>query len=140
MHVRLQGHVADHTAVVSVFVHEPYVLSRGVHHLSLFVVGVCLMAFCFAAGDANEASIGSEVIPRRYQATAYGISNMCATTAGGLGVLMAGYFKAALGLNVIFAATAVLFLTAGVALWIGYGKFLERDINRAKAANLTQHA
>ncbi len=106
-------------------------------HPSLLMVGVSLFAFGFlrAAGDANEASLVSEVIPSRYQATAYSISNTCAMAAGGVGVILAGYFKAMLGLHVIFAASAVLFLAAGIALFVGYYNFMGRDIARAKTVN-----
>ncbi len=106
-------------------------------HPNLILVNVCLFTFGFlrSAGDANEASIVSEVIPSRYQGTAYALSNSCATAAGGVGVLLAGYYKPMFGLNAIFSASGVIFLCAGVGLWVGYRRFIKGDIARASTMN-----
>ncbi|MGH8020076.1 MAG: hypothetical protein ACREIA_17720, partial [Opitutaceae bacterium] len=82
---------------------------------------------------ANEQSIVCEIIPSPFRSTAIGIMNTCATTAGGLGVLLAGVLKERLGLGVVFAGTAGAIFLAAAALLFGYCAFVTKDISRARA-------
>ena len=70
----------------------------------------------------------------QYRSTAIGIMNTCATAAGGVGVLLAGFLKSSFGLNAIFAGIALLFVIAGVALIVAYRCWIGRDLERAQAA------
>ncbi len=101
-------------------------------------VAIAVSAFSLfrGLGQANENPVICEVIPVQFRSTAIGIMNTCATAAGGLGVLMAGLLKRALGLDAIFAGISLLFVIAGVALVIAYRLWVARDIERARAASL----
>jgi MFS family permease len=83
-------------------------------------------------GQANENPTVCEVIPVQFRSTAVGIMNTCATAAGGVGVLLAGLLKRALGLHAIFAGISLLFVIAGVALLVAYRLWVERDLARAQ--------
>jgi hypothetical protein len=48
-------------------------------------------------------------------------------------VLLAGFLKREVGLAGVFAGISGCFLIAGGILLIGYGVFMRRDIERAKA-------
>ncbi|MSU37307.1 MAG: MFS transporter [Pedosphaera sp.] len=82
-------------------------------------------------GDANEQSIVCEIIPSCFRSTAIGIMNTCATTAGGVGVLVAGILKEKLGLGAVFAGTSGAIFLAAMALLFGYFAFVAKDISRA---------
>ena len=103
--------------------------------------GFTVVAFAVSAfslfrglGQANENPTLCEVIPVQYRSTAIGIMNTCATAAGGVGVLLAGFLKSSFGLNAIFAGIALLFVIAGVALIVAYRCWIGRDLERAQAA------
>ena len=110
-------------------------LFRG--HPAFAAVMTSLLCFGFfrSVGDSNEQAILCEIVPSRFRSTAVGIMKMCATTAGGLGVILTGMFKHDLGLNNIFAVTTVLVVLAAVALFAGYRFFMPRDI-RARAITI----
>lgn len=83
-------------------------------------------------GGANESPTLCDVVPERLRATALGVMNLGATAAGGLGVLIAGWLKAHIGMETIFAAIAGLFVVAGGVLLWGYAVFMNRDVERAR--------
>ena len=107
-------------------------LFRG--HPAFAAVMTSLLCFGFfrSVGDSNEQAILCEIVPSRFRSTAVGIMNMCATTAGGLGVILTGMLKLDFGLNNIFAVTTVLIVLAALALFAGYRFFMPRDIARAR--------
>lgn len=104
-------------------------------HPGFAVVATAVSAFSFfrGLGQANENPTLCEVVPAKYRSTAIGIMNTCATAAGGLGVLLAGVFKGAFGLNAIFAGISLLFVLAGAGLVIAYTLWMQRDLARARA-------
>lgn len=61
------------------------------------------------------------------------VSNTGAS-AGGCGVLFAGFLKREVGLDGIFAGITGIFLLAGTVLLIGYRCFIRTDIERARLA------
>ena len=103
-------------------------------HPGFTAVTVAVSAFSLfrGLGNANENPILTEVIAARYRSTAIGIMNTCATAAGGVGVLIAGYLKTSFGLNAVFAGISLLFVIAGLALLIAYRLWVERDLVRAQ--------
>jgi len=104
-------------------------------HPGFTAVTVAVSAFSLfrGLGQANENPTLCEVIPVQYRSTAIGIMNTCATAAGGVGVLLAGILKRSLGLDAIFAGISLLFLIAGLALVVAYHRWVERDLQRARA-------
>lgn len=103
-------------------------------HPGFALVSVSVAAFSFfrGLGQANENPTLCEIVPERYRSTAIGFMNTCATAAGGLGVMLAGFLKAALGLNAIFAGLALLFTIAGAALVYAHRHWMARDLARAR--------
>jgi predicted MFS family arabinose efflux permease len=97
------------------------------------VVTIAVSAFSFfrGLGQANENPTLCEVMPARFRSTAIGLMNTGATAAGGLGVLLAGVLKRALGLEAIFAVISLLFLVAGAGLLLAYRLWIQRDLERA---------
>ena len=97
------------------------------------VVAIAVSAFSFfrGLGQANENPTLCEVMPARFRSTAIGLMNTGATAAGGLGVLLAGVLKRAVGLEVIFAVISLLFLVAGAGLLLAYQLWMPRDLERA---------
>lgn len=104
-------------------------------HPGFTAVTVAVSAFSLfrGLGQANENPTLCEVIPVQYRSTAIGIMNTCATAAGGVGVLLAGILKRSLGLDAIFAGISLLFVIAGLALVVAYRRWVERDLQRARA-------
>jgi hypothetical protein len=49
-------------------------------------------------------------------------------------VFLAGWFKGAIGLNVVFSASSVLLLISGVSLFFAYRVTMRRDMARVAAA------
>lgn len=84
-------------------------------------------------GDATEKPSMCEVVPPRFRATAVGMTNALATSAGGVGVFMTGWLKGDLGLNGIFAACSIVYFVASGLLLIAYRYYMARDIKRARA-------
>jgi MFS family permease len=85
-----------------------------------------------AMGVPSEHAIICDVVPSQFRSTAVGIFNLCGSAAGGVGVLLAGLFKADLGLNTIFGASSFLYVIAGLVLLTIYWLTLSRDMERAR--------
>jgi predicted MFS family arabinose efflux permease len=99
------------------------------------IVAAAISAFSFlrGIGQANDNATQCEIVPPQYRSTGVGIMNAVATSAGGCGVLLAGYLKAGIGLNGIFAGISIGFILAGVILLVFYRTFIRADIARAQA-------
>lgn len=95
------------------------------------VIAISAFSLFRGLGAASEEPILCDIVPARYRATAMGIMNMTATSAGGLAVLLAGMFRATLGWNAIFAASSVGFLAAGLALLVAALRFIREDMAQA---------
>lgn len=100
------------------------------------VVAAAIGAFSFlrGMGQVNDRPVLCEVVPPPLRATAVGIVNACAAGVGGIGVVVAGYLKAGVGLGAIFAGLSVAFLVAAVILLLAYLFLVQRDITRADHA------
>ena len=62
------------------------------------------------------------------RSTAFGITNMVNTLAGGLGVFVAGYLKSGFGLDGVFAGVAGILALDAVLLFAGYYFLLRKDL------------
>jgi predicted MFS family arabinose efflux permease len=100
----------------------------------LVVLAVSAFSFLRGLGEASEKPCLCDVVPARYRSTALGLMNTLATAAGGLGVLLAGLLKRDWGLESVFAASAGVFVVAGLCLFIGYRWLLPLDLARARGA------
>lgn len=100
---------------------------------ALIATAVTVFSFFRGIGQASENPALCEVIPPQFRSTAIGLMNTGATAAGGLGVLLAGYLKAACGLGTVFAGIAGLFVVAGSAMLLAAWRWAGRDIARATA-------
>jgi len=83
-------------------------------------------------GTANERPAVCDVIPPQYRSTALGVMNTFSTSAGALGVLLAGVLKSSYGLKAVFASSSVLNLMAGLIILSGVYKYTRGDIARAR--------
>jgi sugar phosphate permease len=97
----------------------------------LIAAAVTVFSFFRGIGQASENPALCEVIPARFRSTAIGLMNTGATAAGGLGVLLAGFLKAAFGLGTVFAGIAGLFVVAGMAMLLAAWRWAGDDITRA---------
>jgi predicted MFS family arabinose efflux permease len=105
---------------------------------AIVVVAISGFSFLRGLGQANDNPTQCEVVPPQFRSTGVGIMNACATGAGGFGVLFAGLFKRHFGLESIFAAISGVFVLAGLVLFLGYRRFIRRDIARAQAWEAAQ--
>jgi predicted MFS family arabinose efflux permease len=99
---------------------------------TVVAAAVAFASFFRGIGTASERPAACDIIPPRYRSTALGIMNTCATSAGALGVMVAGLLKDRFGLNAVFAGSAVLNLVAGLLLLYGVRRYNQRDIARAR--------
>ena len=112
----------------------------GTPSFAVVAVAISLFSFLRGLGSSNDNPTQCEIVPPEFRATGVGIMNAVATTAGGCGVLLAGFLKRDVGLAGIFAGISGCFLIAGGILLIGYGVFMRRDIARARARAVAQGA
>ncbi|MBI4908914.1 MAG: MFS transporter [Acidobacteria bacterium] len=98
------------------------------------VAAVAITAFSLlrGMGGVNENPTLCDVVPERLRSTAVGFMNLGATAAGGLGVLLAGWLKAHIGMAGVFASITIVMVVAACLLLVGFRWFLERDAARAE--------
>jgi hypothetical protein len=94
-------------------------------------VAISIFSLLRAFGGVYEMPVLCDVVPSAYRSTAIGLLISGACCAGGFGVLAAGMLKRALGLTGVFAIMSGVAGLAGLALLLGYGKFIRRDLARA---------
>lgn len=105
----------------------------GTPSFALVAFAMATSSLIRAIGTPSEHPLICEVVPAAFRSTAVGIFNTCGSAAGGIGVLLAGVFKKDLGLNVIFGASSLLYVLAGLILLLGYWFSTARDMDRAEA-------
>lgn len=110
------------TPCVLAFLAKPGVLA-----VSAAVFGFSMLRSC---GQANENPLLCDVVPAPLRSTAIGVTNLLNALAGGLGVLLAGYFRGHMSLGGIFAACDGFMLLAGALPLAGYLVYLARDLER----------
>lgn len=102
---------------------------------SLAFVNASIFAFSFvlAFGACNVTPLTCDLLPSRLRSTAVGLGNALNCLAGGIGVLLSGFLKSSLGLAGVFGGLTGVVLVAATVLFIGYRKFLQRDLERSAA-------
>jgi predicted MFS family arabinose efflux permease len=98
---------------------------------TLVSVSVAMFSLIRGLGSAGESPVLCDVVEPRMRSTAIGIMNTGATTAGGLGVFVAGFLKQDFGLNGVFAGISIVFLIASALLMLCYFRWMQTDIDRA---------
>lgn len=101
---------------------------------TLSAFAISCFSFLRGIGSASEQPTVCEIIPSHFRSTAVGFSNMCATAAGGAGVLLTGHLKGSVGLEGVFAGSAAIFLLAATILFVGFRFLMSKDMARARAA------
>jgi predicted MFS family arabinose efflux permease len=113
----------------------PFLLSfLWLNRLTSIAVSIFAFSFIQALGASNEQPLICDLLRPNLRSTAIGIMNMMNCLVGGLGVLTAGYLKRGFGLSGVFAGVAIVVLTAGTLLLIGYLFFLSKDLQRYAAS------
>ncbi len=79
-------------------------------------VSLCVVAFSVlrSMATASETPTMCDMIPAEDRSTGQALMNMLNTMAGGVGVLIAGFLKADLGLGGVFAGVSALMLLAAL--------------------------
>ena len=87
-------------------------------------VSLCVVAFSVlrSMATASETPTMCDMIPAEDRSTGQALMNMLNTMAGGVGVLIAGFLKADLGLGGVFAGVSALMLLAALITGIVWRK------------------
>ncbi|MBL9216646.1 MAG: MFS transporter [Opitutaceae bacterium] len=119
---------------LSFIVSSPFLfLMIGAPGFALVAASLMISSAIRALGIPSEHPIICEVVPPPFRATAIGILNTCGSAAGGIGVLLTGFLKQDLGLNLIFGASSFIYVLAGGVMLCSYWFFMERDMAKARA-------
>ena len=96
----------------------------------LIFLNVCIFGFSFLQRMAacNETPLLCDLLAPRFRSTAIGLMNAANCTAGGLGILVAGYLKSSYGLAGIFGGISGIIVVGSILTAIGYRVFLGRDL------------
>jgi len=87
---------------------------------------------------SNELPLMCEVLPSKLRATGIGLMNTTNTMAGGLGTLVAGYFRKDFGLAGVFASVSATILLGSALLMFGFLMFVGRDLKRQQCEALLE--
>jgi len=82
-------------------------------------------------GGANANPVLCDLIPSNRRSVAFGVMNLCSCMSGGAAILITGALKTKYGLMAIFASASVFVLASALIVWLGYARFLDRDLARA---------
>lgn len=104
-------------------------------NLTVIMVALVLYSVFRTGGDVNIIPLLSDISGKDKRATAFGLTNMVNTVAGGLGVFVAGLLKADLGLTRIFAGLTSILLIDALLLLVGYVVFLRKDLEKASMSD-----
>ena len=84
-----------------------------------------------SAGDANIVPLLCELAGEKRQSTVIGITNMLNTVTGGVAVFLAGFLKAGFGLTGVFAGLGAILALDAALLFLGYFKYIRRDLQKS---------
>jgi predicted MFS family arabinose efflux permease len=82
-------------------------------------------------GESNWHPIMFDLVRPELRSTATGVSNAFNSIMGGLGAVVAGYYKASLGLQAVFGFVAIAVAFGAAVLCLAYFVFLKQDLRRA---------
>ena len=104
------------------------------HSLTLVILALVLYSVFRSCGDLNMIPLLSDLAGPDRRSTAFGITNMVNTLAGGLGVFVAGFLKAQFGLAGVFAGIGVILAMDAAMLFTGYALFVRKDLRETAAS------
>jgi hypothetical protein len=107
-----------------------FVLTRNLQAIMAALVVYSLLRTC---ADVNILPLICDLAGAGNRSTAFGITNMLNTLAGGLGIFVAGYLKAGFGLGGVFAGVTGILALDGALLLSGYYLWLRRDLRASGA-------
>jgi sugar phosphate permease len=111
----------------------PFLLSfLGNAALSQINASIFFYSFLWSLGSANECPIICEVAGPRLSSTGLGILNMMNCTAGGIGVMWAGFLKRDYGLGAAFGGVSATVAMAGIVVLLGYFLILRQDRHKQR--------
>ncbi|HTM48692.1 MAG TPA: MFS transporter [Bryobacteraceae bacterium] len=105
-----------------------FVLTR---NATLIMAALVIYSLLRTSGDVNMLPLICDLAGVDKRSTAFGITNMVNTLAGGLGVFVAGYLKSGFGLEGVFAGVAGILALDSVLLFTGYFFLLCKDLRRS---------
>lgn len=98
------------------------------HSLTLIMTALVVYSLLRTSADLNMLPLICDLAGVDKRSTAFGITNMVNTLAGGLGVFVAGYLKSGFGLDGVFAGVAGILTLDAVLLFTGYFFLLRKDL------------
>lgn len=105
-----------------------FVLTR---NLTAIMAALVLYSLLRTSADLNMLPLLCDLAGVDKRSTAFGITNMVNTLAGGLGIFVAGYLKTGFGLDGVFAGVAGILALDSALLFTGYYLLLRQDLRRA---------
>lgn len=105
-----------------------FVLTRDAN---LIIGALAVYSLLRSSADLNMLPLLCDLAGADKRSTAFGITNMVNTLAGGMGVFVAGYSKAGFGLNGVFAGVGGILALAAVLLFAGYALVLRKDLRNS---------
>jgi MFS family permease len=108
-----------------------FVLTRNV---TLIMAALVVYSLLRTSGDVNMLPLLCDLAGLDKRSTAFGITNMVNTLAGGLGVFVAGYLNSGFGLEGVFAGVAGILALDSVLLFTGYFFLLRKDLRASGVA------
>jgi MFS transporter, Spinster family, sphingosine-1-phosphate transporter len=107
-----------------------FVLTRS---LTLIMAALVVYSLLRTSADLNMLPLLCDLAGVDKRSTAFGITNMVNTLAGGLGVFVAGYLKSGFGLDGVFAGVTGILALDAVLLFTGYYFLLRKDLRSSGA-------
>ncbi len=105
---------------------------------SAILVFIGFSGFGFWRGffDANTYAVLYDVVPKKYHASATGISSFLGWGIGSMSPLILGIMKPHLGLSTSIASLSIVWLVFSLVLFVAFKFFYARDFQRANEQNL----
>jgi predicted MFS family arabinose efflux permease len=98
------------------------------HDQKSIMVALILYAMLRSCADLNMIPLIYDLAGKDKASTAFGITNMVNSIAGGLGVFVAGWLKADFGLTGVFTVLAGILAFDALMLFWCYVVFLKKDL------------
>ena len=107
-----------------------------VTHGSIALISACLfIASIFrAVGSTNDQVLVCEILPPNLRATGIGLMNGLNIACGAVGVQLTALLLHRLTLSTMFASTAFFYLCSAAVTFVGYRRYLQRDLALTAAA------
>ena len=105
------------------------------HNATIIMTALAVYSLLRTSADLNILPLLCDLAGLDKRSTAFGITNMVNTLAGGLGIFVAGYLKTGFGLDGVFAGVAGILLLDSAMLFTGYCLWLRQDLRASGATS-----